>query len=88
MQNSLLIFILIDAALLIALIVFKTILLYKASHRRKIGKWFFFSKYDIINSSTDYSRQLKKRQNLLSVLLVVYFVLSAVAGFYIKMATA
>jgi len=63
---------------IITLIVIKTILFFKASRKRTFGRWFYFNKRDIVNSTLPNIQALKRRQNNLSIAMLVVILASAV----------
>ncbi|HVX52014.1 MAG TPA: hypothetical protein VHB48_17780 [Chitinophagaceae bacterium] len=87
MDNSVLVFLIVDLTLLAVIILLKTILWVKASRRRSFGSWFYFTKYDIMNASNQASKKLKRRQNAWTVVLLVYFIASLISGYFVYVAT-
>ncbi len=80
MKNQFFIFLVIDVAVLLALVVMKTIYFVTATRRRSFFNWIHFSRFNLINS-TEATRKLKMRQNALTVLIVVFVVVSLLAWF-------
>jgi len=75
---------LVDLLVLLALIVYKTISLKRATRRVSLSHWMHFSRFEIINSSTSTSAKAKKTQNALTVLLITLTLISAICFFIFK----
>lgn len=63
--------------ILVILIVTKTIYFFKATRRRTLKRWLFFSRFEIIESSSRRIGRIRKRQNIFSILILIY---AAIAG--------
>lgn len=63
--------------ILVILIVTKTIYFFKATRRRTLKRWLFFSRFEIIESSSRRIGRIRKRQNIFSILIFIY---AAIAG--------
>lgn len=64
-------------SILILLIVVKTIYFFKATRKRTLKRWLFFSKFDIVESSSRRIENIKSRQNVFSVVIIIYSIIAA-----------
>lgn len=64
----------ITTAALIMVIAFKTYLFVKKTSSHKYTNWFMFDKYHIYNSSSEKTAKAKKTQNVLSLVVLAFFI--------------
>lgn len=70
-------------SIFILLVVVKTVYFFKATRKRTLKRWLFFSKFDIIESSSRRIENIKNRQNVFSIVIIVYAVFAALL-FYLS----
>lgn len=68
----------ITTAVLILIIVLKTILFVTQTSSHKYTNWFMFDKYHIYNSSSEKTARAKKTQNALSVIILIFIFIDLV----------
>ncbi len=78
MDTKTLLFLIIDIAIFILLIIIKTVFYFRIKRRKTLARWFYFNRYSIVNSSSEISKGLKKSQNILSIILFVFTIFSVV----------
>jgi len=76
------IFLLTIISLILVVIILKAVSIKYATRRSSVSRWFYFSRFEIINSSTESSRQAKKKQNSLSIILFLLIFVSLIS-FYL-----
>lgn len=74
------IFLIIDSIVLLALIVAKTVLFFKAARKKTIRRWFYFNTYDIQDAPSDHLKKLRKKQNTFTTVIFIAIVLSVIIG--------
>ncbi len=79
MDNTTVVFLSIDIAIILILVIAKTITFLQSARKRSIGRWFYFAKYDIFNAPSEKVKAARLRQNQLSVLILSLILLSPVA---------
>jgi len=84
MNNQLGMFLIVDVAILLALIITKTIFFVAATRRRSLLNWIHFNRFNLINS-TEVGKKLKGKQNAWTVLIFIFIIISLLA--YLGLAT-
>ena len=83
MENTTVAFLSIDIAIILILVIAKTITFFRSARKRSIGRWFYFDQYDIFNAPSEKVKTARLRQNRLSLLILFLVLLSPVAYFVI-----
>lgn len=68
----------ISAAILFVLLLVKILIVFRASRRKNLRRWFYYTQQEIVEAPTNRIGNLRKTQN---VLTPVFFVLAVIAAF-------
>jgi hypothetical protein len=67
----------------VILLTIKTVLFFKATRRRSITNFVYFTYYDIVNTSGEERKKAKKVQNTLTISLAIYVAVCAITLLFI-----
>lgn len=70
--------VLVCTTVLTLLLLVKAVVLFRAARRTTLRRWFYFRQQEIIVASSPQIASLRKLQNMLTAVLVIVFVVSAI----------
>jgi hypothetical protein len=66
---------------LAALIFIKTRFFYRATRKRTLKRWLYFNQFHIMDASSEKIKNLRRTQNILSIIILVVFLLSIIINY-------
>jgi hypothetical protein len=64
-----------NTALIVILLLIKTFLFFAGDYSAGFADWLYFSKYNIYGSRTELIERAKKRQNVISIFILIFMIL-------------